>query len=94
MKYLLKFIVLVIMLTGCSTAQLIDIGEGDASVTLGQIDAEANGIPGGGASVELDGCTLILRNLDTLVQDGASSDEVLNSIKMKTPTCSFGEVED
>jgi len=89
-KNTLLIIALLFVIAGCSTAQIIDIREGDASISLGQLDAEAQGVPGMGARIELNGCILILRNFDKLLQEGASSDEVLGSIKMKTPTCEFG----
>ena len=81
---------LVFLISGCSTAQIIDVGEADASVTLGQIDAEAGGIPGTGVKVELDGCTLIFRNIVKFLPEGTPPDKLLGSIVMKTPTCSFG----
>jgi hypothetical protein len=70
---------LVFLSLGC--ASQLDLREGDVSMTLVEIDAEAT-TPGFGG-VEADGCMLILRGVDLAVIP-------LDGVNMSTPTCSFG----
>ena len=75
-----KVILMALMLSGC--ASQLDLREGDISITLVEVDAEANTPIFGG--VEADGCMLVLRGLDL-------ENTPLDNINMTTPTCSFGD---
>ena len=75
-------LVFLLLLSGCVSQ--LDLRDGDISITLVEIDAEATTPLFGG--VEADGCTLVLRGLDLATTP-------LDMIHMTTPTCSFGDVE-
>lgn len=68
---------LLLVCSGC--ASQLDLREGDCSITLVAVDAEA-ATPMFG-SVEADGCMLVSRG---------ERCPGLNKIKMKTHECSFG----
>lgn len=82
----MKFILaLLVVATGSGCASQLDVGQNDASIALFEVDGNT-GAPGV-TNINADGCMLIVRNLKLLDETNQS----LESIRMKTSTCEFGE---
>ena len=79
MKQLLLLLCLPLLM---SCASRLDLRDGDVSITLVEVDAQANTLMFGG--IEADGCMLVLRGIDLTTTP-------LRTIKMVTSDCAFGD---